>query len=317
MAGNSGLSGRLRIGVAVAVAVAAAPLEAFAAEPKDRAGESAAPGPTAAEFAKLQREVAEQRQLIIQMLQIEQQRYDMLLRLLQTGGQLAPGATLPAVPGLPPAGGAAAEGAATGGGKAAERAAVGVGVVTGRLQVRDGALKDAYVYVDQTGHGSGGHGHTVEIKQKDKQFSPQVAVVQRGTTVVFPNFDPVFHNVFSPSGKNGFDLGSYRSGDQARSVVLTAPGVVEVFCNIHSRMNATILVVPSALYAKASSDGSFKLENVPSGMRRIVAWSPGAKPVTQKVDVTPSGAQANFTLVYEPEAAHVNKLGQPYGSYKE
>jgi plastocyanin len=319
IAENSGLHGRLRIGLAVALAVAAAPIEAFAAETKDRAGEPAASGPTAAEFAKLQREVAEQRQLIIQMLQIEQQRYDMLLRLLQTGGQLPQGSTLPAVPSLSPGGGAPADGTAAGGGKAAERglAGVGVGVVTGRLQVREGALKDAYVWVDQAGHGAGGHGHTVEIKQKDKQFSPQVAVVQRGTTVVFPNFDPVFHNVFSPSGKNSFDLGSYRSGDQARSVVLTAPGVVEVFCNIHSRMNATILVVPSALYAKASSDGTFKLENVPSGTRRIVAWSPGAKPVTQKVDVTPSGAQANFTLVYEATAAHLNKLGQPYGSYKE
>jgi plastocyanin len=94
--------------------------------------------------------------------------------------------------------------------------------------------------------GSGGRGHTLEIKQKDKQFSPQVAVVQKGTTVSFPNLDAVFHSVFSTSGRNSFDLGSYRSGDPARSVTLTTPGVVEVFCNIHSKMNATILVVPGA-----------------------------------------------------------------------
>jgi plastocyanin len=289
---NFGVLGRLRIGFAIAFAVAAAPIEASAAESKDKTNEAAAPGPTAAEFAKLQREVAEQRQLIIQMLQIEQQRYDMLLRLMQSGGQMPPGASLPAVPSL----------SAPGGGPASS--------------ARDGALKDAYVYVDQVRGGSA-HGHTVEIKQKDKQFWPQVAVVQRGTTVIFPNLDPVFHNVFSPSGKNSFDLGSYRSGDQARSVVLTTPGVVEVFCNIHSRMNALILVVPSPLYAKAAADGTFKLENVPAGTRRLVAWSPGAKPVTQKVDVTSSGTQANFTLEYEGASAHVNKLGQPYGSYKE
>jgi plastocyanin len=312
----------LRIGFAIAFAVAAAPIEASAAESKDKTNEAAAPGPTAAEFAKLQREVAEQRQLIIQMLQIEQQRYDMLLRLMQSGGQMPPGASLPAVPSLSAPGGGPASsegGAAAGSAKAAgEHGGIGVGsgVVTGRLSARDGALKDAYVYVDQVRGGSA-HGHTVEIKQKDKQFWPQVAVVQRGTTVIFPNLDPVFHNVFSPSGKNSFDLGSYRSGDQARSVVLTTPGVVEVFCNIHSRMNALILVVPSPLYAKAAADGTFKLENVPAGTRRLVAWSPGAKPVTQKVDVTSSGTQANFTLEYEGASAHVNKLGQPYGSYKE
>jgi plastocyanin len=317
MARDSSRRRRLRIGLTVAFAVAAAPVEAMAAEPRDKTNETAAPGPTAAEFAKLQREVAEQRQLIIQMLQIEQQRYDMLLRLLTSGAQVPPGVTLPTVPSLPPAGAPAAEGGAASKPGGVSTAAAGIGTVTGHLQAREGALRDAYVYLDQPAHGAGGHGHTVEIRQKDKQFSPQVSVVQRGTTVVFPNFDPVFHNVFSPSGKNSFDLGSYRSGDQARSVVLTSAGVVEVFCNIHSRMSATILVVPSPLYAKAGPDGTFKLENVPSGTRRIVAWSPGAKPVTQKVDVTPSGAQANFTLVYDPASAHVNKLGQPYGSYKE
>ena len=142
--------------------------------------------------------------------------------------------------------------------------------------------------------GSGGRGHTLEIKQKDKQFSPQVAVVQKGTSVSFPNLDAVFHSVFSTSGRNSFDLGSYRSGDPARSVdARRRPGVVEVFCNIHAKMNAAILVVPGPLYTKVASDGSFRLENVPVGARRIVAWTPNAKPVQQKVEVTSGGAQVD------------------------
>ena len=260
--------------------------------------------------------MSEQRQLIIQMMQVEQQRYDMLLRLLQSGGQLSPSA-LPTPPAPPAAAVAArrrrrprrsARRPASGGG--------GSGVVTGHVQVRSGSLKDAYVYVDMA-KGSGGRGHTLEIRQKDKQFSPQVAVVQNGTSVSFPNMDAVFHSVFSTSGRNSFDLGSYRSGDPARSVTLTTPGVVEVFCNIHAKMNAAILVVPGPLYTKVGSDGSFRLENVPVGARRIVAWTPNAKPVQQKVDVTSGGAQATFTLDLEGSKAHMNKLGQPYGSYKE
>ena len=189
--------------------------------------------------------------------------------------------------------------------------------VDGRVSAKAGTLKDAYVYVDMV-KGAPARGHSLEIRQKDKQFSPQVAVVQRGTTVVFPNMDAIFHNVFSPSGKNSFDLGSYRSGDTPRSVVLTTPGVVEVFCNIHARMNATVLVVPNALYAKVGPDGTFRLENVPSGARKLVAWSPGAKAVQEKVEVgSGSPAQVAFTLEYEGSKAHTNKLGQPYGSYKE
>jgi len=79
-----------------------------------------------------------------------------------------------------------------------------------------------------------------------------------------------------------------------------------------------VLVVPSALYAKVAPDGTFRLENVPSGARKLVAWSPGAKPVQEKVDVgAGSAAQVAFTLEYEGAKAHTNKLGQPYGSYKE
>ncbi len=295
--------------LAAATAIAIAPSVAWAEA-----------GPTAAEFARLQKEVAEQRQLIIQMMQMEQQRYDMLLRLMQSGGGAPSAGTMPSLPAMPPSGAASpatpAQPSATGS-KPVEREHGGVGSVAGRVSAKAGSLKDAYVYVDMV-KGAPARGHSLEIRQKDKQFSPQVAVVQRGTTVVFPNMDAVFHNVFSPSGKNSFDLGSYRSGDTPRSVVLTTPGVVEVFCNIHARMNATVLVVPSAIFAKVAPDGTFRLENVPTGARKLVAWSPGAKPVQEKVDVGSSGAaQVAFTLEYEGSKAHTNKLGQPYGSYKE
>jgi len=301
----------------MAMIVAFAPMSVVAAD-KERTAEP--PPPTAADFARLQREVSEQRALIIQMMQVEQQRYDMLLKLLQSGAQLP--STTPLPPPVTPPGGApgtpatgmpsasTATASAKGGG-GADR----VGVVTGRVDARGGAIRDAYVYVDMA-KGSA-RGHSLEIKQKDKQFSPQTAVVQKGTNVVFPNLDSVFHNVFSTSGRNSFDLGSYRSGDTPRSVVLTTPGVVEVFCNIHSKMNASILVVPGPLFAKVGADGSYRIENVPVGARRIVAWSPSAKAAQQKIEVGSGGGQANFTLDIEPTKAHTNKLGQPYGSYKE
>jgi plastocyanin len=304
--GRWGRAARLAL-VAVALAL---PRAARAAD-----GKSGAP-PTAADFARLEREVADQRQLIIQMLTIEQERYNFLLKLLQTGGQAPQGAAIPttpmaptsAAPGEPPAAGEPEASAA--------KEAPAFGVVTGRVQFRSGTPRDAYVYLDQMRGGSA-HGKTLEIKQKDKQFSPRVAVVQRGTSVVFPNFDAIYHNVFSTSGRNAFDLGAYRAGESPRSVVLGTPGVVEVFCNIHSRMSASILVVPSTIYAKVGTDGSFRLENVPVGTRKLAVWGPGMKPAQQKVEVTTAGVQANFTVDEQPATAHLNKLGQPYGSYKE
>ena len=279
------------------------------------AGEAKAP--TAADFARLEREVADQRQMIIQMMTIEQERYNLLLRLLQSGSQAQAGAALPA---LPSGGDQPSVGQPSGAPEAEASVKVkespSVAVVTGHVQTRSGVLQDAYVYLDQV-RGAPARGRTLEIKQKDKQFSPHVAVVQRGTSVVFPNLDAVYHDVFSTSGRNSFNLGAYRGGETPRSVVLGTPGVVDVFCNIHSRMNASILVLPSALYAKVGADGNFRMENVPVGTRKLVVWSPTTKPAQEKVDVTASGGQASFTLEEQPSSAHLNKLGQPYGSYKE
>lgn len=267
--------------------------------------------PTGAEFARLQGEVREQRQLIIQMLQTEQQRYDMLLRLIQgqSSGGLPPTAMPPAE--APSMAAGAPERAAR---PRAPELMRRTGVIEGRIS---GVQGDAWVYVENV-KAAPARGRSIEIRQENKQFSPRVAVVQTGTTVQFPNMDAVYHNVFSTSAGNSFDLGSYRAGDKTRSVTLTAPGVVDVFCNMHQRMSASVLVVPGPLYAKVKADGSFRLENVPVGARRIVAWSPESRPVQHKVEVTP-GAPATVALTLEQEGqkAHANKLGQPYGSYRD
>jgi plastocyanin len=272
--------------------------------------------PTRAEFNKLQTDVREQRQLIIQMLQTEQQRYDMLLHLLQGQGGGTPLVGVPATP--EPSEAPAADSGDQPAKKAPAVAAVEhrVGAIEGKVTVSGGALDDVYVYVENVKGPMARH-KSLEIRQEGRQFSPRVAVVQSGTSVVFPNFDAIYHNVFSNSPRNSFDLGTYQSGDKPRSVTLTGPGVVDVFCNIHQKMSAKILVVPSVLFTKVHPDGTFLLENVPAGQRRLVAWSPETKPQQQRVAVSSAKTEVSFSLQHEDPAAHPNKLGQAYGSYKD
>jgi plastocyanin len=270
--------------------------------------------PTRAEFAKLQNDVREQRQLIIEMLQTEQQRYDMLLRLLQGQGG---GQPLAGVPASPAAGEATPADAAH---KLLKKAAAPpehrLGTVEGRVNVAGGSAEDVYIYVDNMRGPPASH-KGIEIKQEGRQFNPRVAVVQSGTNVVFPNFDSVYHNVFSNSPRNAFDLGTYQAGDKPRSVTVTGPGVVEVFCNLHQRMSAKILVVPNALFTKVRADGTFRLENVPSGERRLVAWSPETRPAAQRVEVEGATTEVSFSLEHQDPTAHPNKFGNAYGSYKD
>lgn len=295
------------------IAAFAAALVAFPARAQDVAKPGA--GPTAAEFARLQNEVREQRALIIQMMQNEQQRYDMLLKLIQGGVGGGPGIVLPPSDASAAAGDKAAASPA-GKARAAAPAEARRSFVEGKVTTSGGDLGDIYVYVDNL-KTPPIRGKTVEIRQENKQFIPRLAVVQAGTSVVFPNFDTVYHNVFSSSPRNSFDLGSYRAGDKPRTVTLTTPGVVEIFCNMHQKMTADVLVVPNNLYTKVKADGTFRLENVPVGARKLVAWGPNAKPAHTKVEVGASGAQATLTVEAEGPKAHTNKLGQAYGSYRE
>jgi plastocyanin len=281
---------------------------------------AAEPGSTEAtrlqgEIDRLKQELADQRQLILQLMQAEQQRYEVVLKLLRAGG--APGADGSSVLPPPPSAAAIAPKSAAGdsagkdGGSGREAA-----IVTGRVRTGGGqSLGEAYVYVD--GLRSSARGHTVEIKQRDKQFAPRVVVVPLGTKVVFPNQDTVIHNVFSTAPGNSFDLGSVKGGETSPPVVMLKPGPVEIFCNIHSKMRADVLVVPNGHWTRVAADGSFQLAGVPVGTRKIVLWSPTLKPVSQQVDVTTKGGSVTFSSEAMSIRPHLNKRGQAYGSYDD
>jgi hypothetical protein len=131
------------------------------------------------------------------------------------------------------------------------------------------------------------------LNQHGSRFEPDLIVVPTGSTVQFPNLDPIFHNVFSLSKAQLFDLGYYPQG-QSRTVKFNNPGVVQVYCHIHSNMYAAIVVTASPWFQKPSADGSFSFSNVPAGHYRLIAWHKIAGlhkvnvevPETGSVDVT-------------------------------
>jgi plastocyanin len=104
----------------------------------------------------------------------------------------------------------------------------------------------------------------VRMLQKDKTFQPHLLIVTVGSTVDFPNLDPVFHNAFSNYDGQLFDIGLYPPGS-TRSVRFSRPGIVRVFCNIHSSMSAVIVVLDTPLFGVTKADGHFEIEGVPEG----------------------------------------------------
>ena len=106
--------------------------------------------------------------------------------------------------------------------------------------VRHHNFRDVVVWLEPANGAPAGRipPHRYVMEQKDKHFKPHVLAIPVGAAVDFPNHDPIFHNVFSLSGPQPFDLGLYRAGE-SRPRTFTTPGTYRVFCNIHPQMTAS------------------------------------------------------------------------------
>lgn len=124
-----------------------------------------------------------------------------------------------------------------------------------------------------------------KMAQLGETFIPHVLPVMVGSTVEFPNRDPIFHNVFSLSSTKTFDLGRYPKGD-SRAVTFDQPGIVPVFCHLHSDMSAIILVLETPFFTVPGSDGQYRIDQIPPGSYTLVAWHVRSERVERKVEVS-------------------------------
>ena len=139
-----------------------------------------------------------------------------------------------------------------------------------------------------------------QMRQLDERFMPHVLPVLRGTQVDFPNDDAVFHNVFSLSSARVFDLGRYPRGS-SKSLTFDKPGIVQVFCHIHSDMSAVVLVLDNPYFTRPDSTGRFVLDGVPAGEYRIVGWHERIRPIVHIVRVEPGRtATVDFNIPLPP-----------------
>lgn len=143
------------------------------------------------------------------------------------------------------------------------------------------------------------------IEQKNRRFEREVLVIPVGASVSFPNGDPIFHNVFSLSKAKSFDLGYYPQG-KTRTVRFDKPGPVQVFCHLHTNMNAAILVVPNSYFTQPSPGGAFRIPAVPAGRRTLRLWHKTAGFLEQVVDVPADGT---ISVVFNLPLATTKSVG--------
>jgi plastocyanin len=137
------------------------------------------------------------------------------------------------------------------------------------------------------------------MDQRNEEFVPHVLAIATGTTVDFPNDDRTYHNVFSLSKSNPFNLGRYAAG-KSRPYRFVNAGVVRVFCEIHSHMSAFIVVVSHRFFAMTDDEGRYRLDNVPPGTYNVLLWNETlhGEPPVRTVTIGEAGGEvdADFRL---------------------
>ncbi|MEX0648477.1 MAG: hypothetical protein WEA56_03440 [Balneolaceae bacterium] len=131
-------------------------------------------------------------------------------------------------------------------------------------------------------------GIPVILDQKDLKFSPSLLAVRQNSKIRIQNSDPVYHNVFSLSSTKKFDVGR-RPENEYMDVTFDKPGIVDVFCDIHTNMHAVIYVMPPDVltWTKAKSGDTFYLTDIPEGTYQLKLYAPGAGESSIPIEVSP------------------------------
>ena len=138
---------------------------------------------------------------------------------------------------------------------------------------------------------------TRKVAQKGAIFSPHVLPVMVGSRVEWPNYDDIYHNVFSMSEAKQFDLGLYKGNPKEKSVTFDKPGKVDVFCSIHENMHCIVLVLENPYFASTDEDGGYRINDVPPGTYKLTAWHERLPSDEREIVVPTNGdVKVDFTL---------------------
>jgi plastocyanin len=181
-------------------------------------------------------------------------------------------------------------------------------------------VNETLVWLEPVGRAPKRPAAAFTMTTRSKTFLPHVLAVPAGSTIAFPNEDPIAHNLFSLTTGNTFDLGLYRKG-AGKDHKFDAPGLVNVYCNVHPSMSAVVHVMTTPYYGFTDVNGNYSFD-VPAGKYRVTAWNEQGGTAASDIEVKGDGTIAGPTLLTIDGrnfrfVQHTNKFGQTYREPKE
>lgn len=141
------------------------------------------------------------------------------------------------------------------------------------VQVQDGKLADAFVYVSRGLEGLRFEMPTDSalLDQQGCRYYPHVQGVRVNQPIIIRNSDPTIHNVHArPEENDQFNIGQTDQSEDVRT--FEYPEVmIPVTCDVHGWMKSWIAVLDHPAYATTGTGGTFSFR-VPPGEYEVTAW---------------------------------------------
>jgi plastocyanin len=111
----------------------------------------------------------------------------------------------------------------------------------------------------------------VEMDQNKCVFIPHVVIVPAGGTVDFLNSDRLLHNIHTTPKVNP-PINRTQPKDRTIPFTFEKAEIVRINCDLHSWMQAWVVVAAHPFYALTGADGQFAFDNLPPGQYKLQVW---------------------------------------------
>lgn len=165
----------------------------------------------------------------------------------------------------------------------------------------DGGLKNVVVYLKDAPASDGSTRPQAVLDQVGCRYEPHVLAIQVGQPLKITTSDAFLHNVHYTDAGGGDQNFGISNPSESKVVTFDQAQLVNINCNVHPWMNATVAVTANPFFGVSAADGTFAIARVPPGHYTLVASHPILGERTATVDV---GADGKTEADFDYTAAH-------------
>ena len=143
------------------------------------------------------------------------------------------------------------------------------------VQVKDGKLADAFVYVKKglEGYAFEPPAAEVTLDQAGCMFVPRILGVMVGQKLSMRNSDATLHNVHTFPQENDMYNRGFPDKGTVQGTSFGSPEVmIPIRCDVHGWMTGYVGVTAHPFHAVTGADGAFAFDGLPPGDYVIEAW---------------------------------------------